>query len=218
MGMLVAGVAHEVRNPLFAISANLDAFEAKMGRSAGFDPLVARLRAEVGRLATVMEGLLDYGKLSQLDLATGPIDAVVAESVESCLGLAADRGVTVTMDLAPDLPQVLMDRKRMVQVFQNLLQNAIQHTPSGGAVKVRSAPMDRDEKGRIQLTLIVEDSGKGIAPELTQRVFEPFFSQRRGGTGLGLAIVRRIVEDHGGTVSAGNRPEGGAMMTVRLLC
>jgi signal transduction histidine kinase len=101
-------------------------------------------------------------------------------------------------------------------VFQNLLQNSIQHTPAGGVVKVRSEPPDRDEKGRAWLTLVVEDSGPGITPELIQRVFEPFFSQRRGGTGLGLAIVRRIVEDHGGTVLAGNRPGGGAAMSIRL--
>ncbi len=218
MGLLVAGVAHEVRNPLFSISATLDAFEARMGGRSGFDPVIARLRTEVGRLATVMEGLLDYGKLTRLDLAPGVIDSVVAEAIESCANLAADRGVSFANEVGPGIPEVVMDRKRLVQVFQNLLQNAVQHSPSGSAVRVTAdaGAIERDERGRTRLAVRVEDSGSGFAPELIHRVFEPFFSQRRGGTGLGLAIVRRIVEDHGGTVSAGNRKDGGAVMTVRL--
>jgi PAS domain S-box-containing protein len=213
MGMLVGGVAHEVRNPLFGISANLDAFEAKAAENRSqFGPVIARIRGEVDRLATVMQALLDYGKPLESALSPEPIDAVLTEAVESCTTLAAQRKVSLIQTIAPSLPSVKMDRKRLVQVFQNLLQNAIQHSPAGGVVVVET---EQDTESPW-IILRVNDSGVGFPPEDLLRVFEPFYSRRRGGTGLGLAIVQRIVEEHGGTIVAANRRQGGAAVIVRL--
>jgi PAS domain S-box-containing protein len=215
MGMLVAGVAHEVRNPLFSISANLDAFEARLGSRAEFSRFVEQMRLEVDRLAALMEGLLEYGKPMISTLQPGSLEGVVREAVERSNGLAKRNGVALSVGEAC-AADVLMDRKRMVQVVQNLLQNAIQHSPQGGRVSVGLA---RDDGGRGRwLALAVSDQGPGFHSEDLQRVFEPFFSRRRGGTGLGLAIVQRIVEEHGGSIAAGNRPVGGAQVTVRLPC
>jgi len=214
MGSLVAGVAHEVRNPLFGISANLDAFEAKARAATGVGPLVTHIRGEVNRLTNLMQDLLDYGKPVQAVPSPGSIETVVGEAVDACASLAASRGVKVMTSFAPGLPTILMDRTRLVQVFQNLLQNAIQHSPVGSVVSV-DARKEAGEGGPI-VVLTVGDSGPGFVPQDLPRVFEPFFSRRSGGTGLGLAIVQRIIEEHGGTVAVGNRPEGGAVMTVRL--
>jgi len=96
----------------------------------------------------------------------------------------------------------------------NLIENALQHSPAGGTVRLTAA-LVRSE-GRIWVECVVEDSGPGIRAEDLPHVFEPFFTRRRGGTGLGLSIVERIVADHGGTLAAQNRPEGGARLTVRL--
>jgi PAS domain S-box-containing protein len=216
MGSLVAGVAHEVRNPLFSISANLDSFEATMGTETLFHPLISLLRAEVNRLTALMQGLLDYGKPIETMRSPGLVDAVIAEAVETCARLAASREVKVENEVGPGLPPVLMDRKRLVQVFQNILQNAIQHAPGGSVVSVDARKEGGDESPSLVLT--VSDRGPGLGAEDLPRLFEPFFTRRRGGTGLGLAIVQRIVEEHGGTVSAANRPEGGAAISVRLAC
>ena len=111
------------------------------------------------------------------------------------------------------LPRLVLDRKRMIQVFQNLLANAIQHSPGGGRVVFRAEPAAGDPAG---LLFVVEDAGPGFPPDALDHIFEPFFTRRRGGTGLGLSIVQRIVDQHQGEIVAANRPEGGAVVTVRL--
>jgi signal transduction histidine kinase len=214
MGMLVAGVAHEVRNPLFSISANLDAFDARMGSRAEFRAFITHMRAEVERLAGLMRDLLDYGKPAQTSLSPEPIGPVVAEAIEHCSDLASRGGVSLAGDMAPGLPAVAMDRSRLMLVFQNLLQNAIQHSPVGGTVTVSGALGPGDAEDWI--VLCVTDSGPGFDPEDLSRIFMPFFSRRRGGTGLGLAVAQRIVEEHGGRITGANRPGGGALLTVRL--
>ncbi len=214
MGMLVAGVAHEVRNPLFSISANLDAFDAKMGHRPEFATFVTMMRGEVERLASLMRELLDYGKPVETCLTPESIASVVLDAARRCTALAEHGRVALRPDLPVDLPQVALDRNRLVQVFLNLLQNAIQHSPVGGEVAVSAR---RETIGGAQwLAILVTDAGPGFEPDDLGQVFMPFFSKRRGGTGLGLAVAQRIVEEHGGRISAENRPDGGALLTVRL--
>ena len=107
-----------------------------------------------------------------------------------------------------------MDRRRLLQVFQNLLDNAVRHAPAKSVVSVEAEGMQAD--GEAWIDCRVKDEGPGFRSEDLPRVFEPFFTRRRGGTGLGLSIVQRIVEDHGGRIFAGNRADGGAVLTVRL--
>jgi PAS domain S-box-containing protein len=209
VGAVVVGVAHEVRNPLFAISANLDTLEVRT-RDAP-EPAFGLMQREVRRLTDLMQDLLDYGKPVVWSPAPGSIAAVLREALESCALQAKQSDVRLEMSAAADLPPVVMDDKRLLQVFQNLLQHAIQHSPRGGAVRVRAWAA---EPGNVVVT--VADTGPGFPADDIPRVFEPFFSRRRAGTGLGLAIVQRIVQEHGATIVASNRGEGGALMTVRF--
>ncbi|HTR02844.1 MAG TPA: PAS domain S-box protein [Thermoanaerobaculia bacterium] len=214
MGSLVAGVAHEVRNPLFGISATVDAFEARFGQRAEYQQYVAVLRGELQRLSHLMGDLLEYGKPTSLEFTEGAIGDVVAEAVQGSRALADASRVAVRTDVDGSLPPVRMDRRRLLQVFQNLLDNAVRHSPGKSAVAVEAEPVRVDGEAWIDCRVL--DEGPGFRPEDLARVFEPFFTRRRGGTGLGLSIVQRIVEDHGGRIFAANRPEGGAVMTVRL--
>jgi signal transduction histidine kinase len=102
----------------------------------------------------------------------------------------------------------------MVQALHNLLHNAIHYTPAGGAITIRGGEIE--SAGRRWIFCAIEDDGPGFAHQDLAAVFEPFFSRRSGGTGLGLSIVQRIVELHGGRVTASNREEGGARLTVEL--
>ncbi|HET9229411.1 MAG TPA: ATP-binding protein [Thermoanaerobaculia bacterium] len=213
MGGLVAGVAHEVRNPLFGISATLDAFESRFGRRKDFRRYFDVLQGEVKRLSELMHQLLDYGKPARLDLAEVTPDEVMAMAATACEPLASRSGVEVTVESNGGLPNLHLDRARIAQVFQNLLENAIQHSSKGKGVRFRAERTDGDREG---VRFAVEDSGPGFLPHDLQRVFEPFFTRRRGGTGLGLSIVQRIVEQHGGEVLASNLASGGAAMTVFL--
>lgn len=209
MGALVAGVAHEVRNPLFGISATLDAFEHRFGTEQ-FRGYIDALREQVERMSTLMHELLDYGRPIGAVLQADCIATVVHAAVSSTGVRARQSGVTVDCTLPETLVPVKMDRPRMLQVFDNLIMNAIQHSKSGSVVEISHEVADD------RVSIIVADRGTGFRDEDLGRIFEPFFTRRRGGTGLGLSIVRRIIEEHNGTVTAANREGGGAVMTVTL--
>ncbi|MBA2409900.1 MAG: HAMP domain-containing protein [Gammaproteobacteria bacterium] len=214
MGALVAGVAHEVRNPLFGISATLDAMHARFKDREDVRRYTDVLRVEVTRLSRLMNELLDYGRPPALDLTRGSIEHSITLALQACAPLALRSGIEIVNCIDTDLPELRLDKARLSQVFQNLLQNAVQHSPPGSAVSIEVTAEAGTEGAWIRC--VVYDSGAGLAEDDIARLFEPFFTRRRGGTGLGLAIVRRIVEEHGGVISAANRPEGGAVMAVRL--
>jgi PAS domain S-box-containing protein len=214
MGALVAGVAHEVRNPLFGISATLDAFEARFGRSQEHAPFVSTLRREVSRLHHLVHELLTYGRPPGTELHPCSLSSVLGESMDLTATLAREREVQVELRVEPELPRVPMDPGRLAQVFQNLLANALQHSPHGSTVRLIARRLV--DEGRTRVECMVMDQGPGFVPEDLPRVFEPFYSHRPGGVGLGLPIVQRIVQEHHGTVSVGNGPDGGAEVRVYL--
>jgi signal transduction histidine kinase len=214
MGALVGGVAHEVRNPLFAISSMLDAMDARFKDREEYRRYTDVLREETNRLNKLMTELLQYGRPVEAELSPGLLPEVIAESVHGCSALAEQTKVKIVNDVRTNDACVMMDRTRLAQVFQNLLQNAIQHSPSGASVTIETCKIQDDEQEWIACA--VKDAGSGFAKEDLSRIFEPFFTKRQGGTGLGLSIVQRIVEEHGGTIAARNGPAGGAIMEVRL--
>ena len=211
VGRLVAGVAHEVRTPLFSISATLDAYESLLHEPRERQEFLDLLRSQVQRLSGLMHDLLDYGRPAALRLQPGEIKSVIERAVRSCARLAQTAGVCVDAATAAAADfQLLRDPDRLEQVFQNLLSNAIHHAPRGSVVRISVARQAAD----AGLVCTIDDDGPGLRPEDLARVFDPFFSRRKGGIGLGLAIVRRIVEEHGGGVRAANRAGGGASFSV----
>ena len=211
MGSLLAGVAHEVRNPLFGISSLLDAWVMR-GEKANLEDYQAALRREVDRLRNLMIELLEYGRPYTEKLGLGDLAAVIAGAADSCRPLAEQRRVAVHLDVFP--ARLRMDSSRLARVFVNLIENAVQHSEPGQEVRVQARDVS-GAKGR-GIEVAVRDSGPGFAPEDRRRLFAPFFTRRSGGTGLGLAIVQRIVEEHRGVVEAANADGGGAMIRVWL--
>jgi PAS domain S-box-containing protein len=214
LGSIVAGVAHEVRNPLFSISAVVDAVEATFGTRAELQPYLDVLRGEVKRLNHLTQELFEYGRPTRGEWVEAPVRPVVEDALSAC-ALAGERaGVEVVRELAPELPSVRMDARRLFHVFRNVVENAVQHSPRGSRVRVATAAVE--EEGRAWVRCTVRDAGPGFRDEDLPHVFEPFFSKRRGGTGLGLSIVQRILEEHQGHIRLRNHPEGGAEVTVLL--
>jgi PAS domain S-box-containing protein len=211
MGTIVAGVAHEVRNPLFGISATLDAYEEELSKP-DYAPCAAALRTEVTRLKHLMQELLDYGKPGMLAIEKGSVANVLRHAIEG--RSTRHSSVRIITSIPASLPPLLMDGARLQQVFENLLDNAAEHSPSEGVVTIRASVTE--QAGRNWIECSVEDEGPGFDAEAVDRAFEPFFTKRQGGTGLGLSIVQRIVEEHSGKVFADNVPGGGAMIRVRL--
>jgi PAS domain S-box-containing protein len=214
MGTLVAGVAHEVRNPLFGISAALDALEVRLGCREEYSEYVEVLREEVGRLSELMQDLLDYGRPATMDIKQGSLDEILESALVRCSSLAKRRDIQTVSSVKKNGWRLLADPLQLTRVFQNLIENAIQHSSQGATVSIDAEEVC--DEGRNWIECTIKDCGPGFQPGDAKRVFEPFFTRRKGGTGLGLSIVQRVIEQHGGTAFAANRPEGGAVMTVRL--
>ena len=214
LGSLVAGVAHEVRNPLFGISSILDAFETRFSDRTEYLRYTNVLRDEVGRLTILMEELLEYGKPFRGELYLVSIEEMIARSIRACLPAADVAQVTLESQIEESLPKIRIDRRRLSKVFVNLIENAIQHSPQQTTVTIEAGKITDGNTEWVQCA--IHDRGKGILAEDLPKIFEPFFSKRRGGTGLGLAIAQRIMQEHGGKLIAGNNPEGGACMIARF--
>ena len=212
VGRLAAGVAHEVGNPLGAITGYAELARAKHG-GGPVDDYLARISAEAGRIDAIVRGLLDFARPSTLALA--PVD--VAAALEAATRLARMQGrcreVAVRIELPPGLPPVLADERRLVQVFLNLLLNAGDAMGGRGEVRVAASAA-----GAGEVVVTVDDAGPGIPAEILPRVFDPFFTTKDPGegTGLGLAVCHGILESFGGTIEAGPAPGGGARLTLRL--
>jgi signal transduction histidine kinase len=161
-----------------------------------------------------MRDLLDYGKPSLLRRTPTRLADVVRRAARTCAGLARERQVRVDEGVPADMPPLEIEAARLEQAVENLLANAIQHAPAGSVVRVGASLSE--ERGVRRARCTVEDEGPGVPPADLDRVFEPFFSRRKGGTGLGLPIVQRVAEAHGGSVGVENRPQGGARFTLVL--
>jgi len=211
MGSLVAGVAHEVRNPLFGMTALLDAYADALS-TPDLVELSVSLREQVMRLTHVTRELLEFGTPLTMTLVPSSLGDLVDEAIEGRASAAAKAKIIVSNTIDRALPKTPMDRARMRQVFDNLLDNALQHSRSS----VTFAASRVQDGARAWIDCTVEDDGDGFRPDDLDHVFEPFFTRRERGIGLGMSVVQRIVEEHAGRVTAGNRPEGGAVVTVRL--
>lgn len=217
MGHLVGGLAHEVRNPLFAISATLEAVLATLDgtpEQQAVRRMLDNLREPTARLSELMSELLEYGKPFGRDLTPGVLDEVVRQAVRDCRPLAESKGVRLDLRQNGREHRVGMIRPRLLMALENLIQNAVQHTPAEGTVTVELS--EHLEGGHAWARCSIQDSGPGFRPEDLPRVFEPFFTRRKGGTGLGLSIAQRIAEEQHACIAAANRPEGGAVITLDI--
>jgi signal transduction histidine kinase len=122
--------------------------------------------------------------------------------------------VTIVNRVTPESARILMDRSKLAQALSNLLENAIHHSPAGEEILISA--QRKQTMGQTWVLCSIEDRGAGFAEADLPRVFEPFFTKRKGGTGLGLPIVQRIIQHHGGRVIAENRTGGGACITVMI--
>jgi signal transduction histidine kinase len=198
-----------VRNPLFGMGITLDALEAAVPDPEPLRELLAAIRGWLDRLNRLMENLLDYGKPWSADLQAGSVGGAIEEAVNGCRPIADAARISLRAQ-GTLLSSILMDENRLTRAFENLITNAIQHSPPGGSVIVDS----KEDDGFVVCS--VRDHGSGFADADLPRIFQPFYTKRRGGTGLGLSIVQRIVDEHGGMVRAENAAGGGAVVTIKL--
>lgn len=217
---LLADLAHEVRTPVATITGYLEAVED--GVQALDGTTFAVLREQADRLTRLAHDLaaVTHAEAGDILLDAEPVPPaeLVDAAVHAARERAAARGTDLSGSAEPGLPEVLADRHRIAQVLDNLLTNALRHTPSDGAVVVRAA---RGDHGQVRL--VVTDTGEGIGADDLPHVFDRFYragsarDRASGGFGIGLAISKALVEAHRGTIAASSPGPGrGATFTVTL--
>ncbi|MCE9561583.1 MAG: histidine kinase [Planctomycetes bacterium] len=213
VGQMAAGIAHEIRNPLMAIKLLVQAGAERAGGPALRLRDFEVLDEEITRLEQIVSEFLDFARPPRPNLR--PMDAAeaVAQALEGVQPRAELQGVSLLLD-RPEGPIIVSaDPNQLRQVFFNLLFNAFDAQPKGGEIRIG---LRIEQAPEPTMVMTVADAGSGIAPGVAERIFEPFVSTKESGLGLGLSICRRIVDAHGGTLSASNRPGGGAVFTLRL--
>jgi signal transduction histidine kinase len=214
VGQLAAGLAHELRNPLMSMKILVQS-AGDRGDPAGLGVRgLAVLEEEIDRLEHLTRTFLEFARPPQPEKRILDARAVVEDAIRLVSGKAGRCGVPITCATGARPVPLLADAGQLRQLLLNLLLNAIEALPRGGSVVVR---VDRAEDGRSPAAVLeVTDTGPGLPNGLGQDIFHPFVSTKLTGLGLGLSICRRIVDAHGGTIQAANRPEGGAVFTVRM--
>lgn len=199
LGTLAAGLHHEIKNPLAALSLHVQLLEEDIdGGSMSNDTqqMLGVIKTEVSRIGGVLEGFRDFASIDRLSLAPVDLQSLIQRQVE-LVRPTAERQQVTTEVLVPthDLPSVVADQIRLEQVLLNLLLNALEAMPDGGSVTIR--PFRAGEFAGIEVT----DSGTGIPSELHDRVFDAYFTTKGSGTGLGLAMCDKIMRQHDGSLT-----------------
>ncbi|OWK43447.1 ATP-binding protein [Fimbriiglobus ruber] len=212
VGQLAAGLAHEVRNPLTSIKLLVGAAMHQRSGRGLTDTDLQVIHDEAGRLERKIEALLDFARPRDADPRPGNVSEIVHQVTDLVKARGAGQSVSLNLDLPNEPVTANLDADQFKGVILNLFLNALDAMPGGGTLDVR---LRRD--GPLQgLRLTVTDSGPGVDPAVADRLFTPFVSTKPTGTGLGLSVSRRIVNAHGGTLTAANRPGGGACFEVTL--
>ncbi len=212
---LAGGFIHEIKNHLSTLGLNLqllgeDFADPQSPRERKALSRVQKLQGECQRLVDLSNDFLRFARVKDVERSPADLAEVVEEMLDFFGPTAQAHRIDIKCFIPVDLPPVALDRELFKQALLNLLLNAQQAMPEGGELTIQAA---RDE---TDVSLYLIDTGKGMAPEVLAKVFQPFYTTRAGGTGLGLATTRRIVEAHGGTIAVQSELDRGTRFTIRL--
>jgi two-component system NtrC family sensor kinase len=201
IGLLAAGVAHEINTPLAVISSYAQMLTKQMRGDERFTPLLERITQQTFRASEIANGLLNFSRTSTTEFRETDLNQVIRDTLALVEHQMKTARVTVAMALTTDLPRIQGNPGKLQQVFLNLLLNAKDAMPQGGELRVTTTA-----NGHVEAT--IADSGGGIAPEHLKRIYDPFFTTKsapkpgeRRGTGLGLAVSYGIIQEHAGKIN-----------------
>lgn len=236
LGQMAAGIAHEIRNPLASIRLYASMLSEDLTDRPDSNRLALQIARAVRDLDAVVGDVLNFAREMKIRPAPTSVSALLHQAVEACQGLLHDSSVQICRDLDAErnLPDLDVDAALLNQAMVNLMRNAIEAMSGDGTLTLSAtgptlaepdtADVTADDEAiagqapfeRQWITIVVDDTGPGIAPEIVERIFNPFFTTRHTGTGLGLAIVHRIVDAHGGEIAVDRNADGGASISLRL--
>ncbi|MDQ3170257.1 MAG: ATP-binding protein [Acidobacteriota bacterium] len=213
LGRLFAGVTHEVKNPLNAMTIHLELMRGKLLKGAPEGEVMKHadvIGAEIKRLDEVVVNFLKFTRPEELKLEPVDLKRMITHVARTVEPEATSRGVTVKVDIPASLPQVNGDASMLGQVFMNLAVNAVQAMTEGGALRFNARAVGR----RVRIGVI--DTGSGISPENLARIFDLYFTTKKKGSGIGLSMVYRIIQLHDGEVEVQSTPGAGTQFRIFL--
>ena len=210
VGELASGVAHEIRNPVAGVSSGLDLVRQRLGTGTSLAPIMDEMARQLARIQRRLHELLTFAPPATPHLAPVPGNRAVDRGVRLVQPTAQRAGVEIDLALDPADPKLRIDEEMVNQALVNVLMNAVEATPRGGRIEVRTTCTG----DHVEITVV--DTGRGIARQHLEQVFKPFFTTRHTGTGLGLSITRQILERHGGGITLTSNEGHGTRVVMRL--
>jgi signal transduction histidine kinase len=203
IGLLAAGVAHEINTPLAVISSYAQMLSKQLKGDARLGPVLDKITQQSFRAAEIANGLLNFSRTSTTEFRETHLNQVIRDTLSLLEHQFKTAQIAVDLDLAEDLPPIHGNPGKLQQVFLNLLLNAKEAMPGGGSLRVATQVNGQDH----YVAALVADSGTGIAPEHLKRIYDPFFTTKttpkpgdRRGTGLGLSVSYGIIQEHAGKI------------------
>ncbi|MBI4356922.1 MAG: PAS domain-containing protein [Gammaproteobacteria bacterium] len=193
---LAAGIAHEVRNPLAIIQSNAQYCFSTNDNNEDLQESITAILSGAEAANRVIQGLLDFAKPQQIHFELRPLKPILEEALSLIRGRAKQQQVRFETEISKKLHHCVLDQKRLLQAIVNYFLNALDAMPEGGTLKV-SAHSHRKAQ---TVEVFIEDTGKGVPEELIPKLFQPFYSTKKGGMGLGFSIAEGIIRSHGGKV------------------
>jgi PAS domain S-box-containing protein len=212
VGEVAVGLAHEIKNPLAGIKSSIEVLSEEAPCLDEDREVLIKVIREIRRIEMLLKDLLNFARPPKPQLTMVDINSVLDATLELSIDTAglSPPGISAERDFAERLPATLADPMQMKQIFLNLVLNAIDAMHEGGVLRVKT----RYDETTNSLEIDIADTGKGIDKELMDKLFHPFFTTKPKGTGLGLAISKRLVEEHGGTMTVQSTPGSGTVFTI----
>lgn len=216
-GELAAGLAHEIKNPLAGIKVAMEVLSGDRDMSEENRTVAWKVTDEVRRLEVLMKSFLNFAKPPKPQFDNLDVNRIVETAVGFYVrhhpsDAKSGTGIRIVKELDGRVPPIPADLMQLQQVLLNIILNAVDAMPGGGILAIRTLFDPPSESVEIAIS----DTGKGIEPGMEEKIFQPFYTTKRKGTGLGLAICKQLIEQHGGTISAGANPGGGTVFRIVL--
>lgn len=210
LGKMVAAVSHEIKNPLGIIRSTAEVLGKRITKVApGNEHLANIIVEETSRLDKIVREFLDFARPADLKLELVSLNTLVERAARFMQSEFDAKSVTLVKELDPQLPSIQLDSEQIYQVLLNIMINAIQAMPEGGAITIRSGVTLR---GKVELD--ISDDGIGMSPEKVEQIFLPFFTDKIRGSGLGLAIAKNIIDKHNGLIKVVSKEGRGSTFTL----
>jgi hypothetical protein len=212
VGLLAAGVAHEVNTPLTGISSYTQMLLKEMPETDHRKPILEKIEKQTFRAAEIVNGLLNFARMNGSEYHDIDVNKLIGESMSLLEHQMRQSRIKLSLDLDPSIPAIYGNWGKLQQVFINLFLNARDAMPSGGELRVFSSMNDS------MVIIDIEDTGVGISGDDIKRIYDPFFTTKKTGrgTGLGLAVTYGIVQEHGGRIFVDSVPGKGAHFKLKL--